>query len=364
MVELSEHLLDLVFRQKSAIIPELGTFKFVSTSAKLNFGENVILPPSQSLVFTESTFDQGELTFQDFLVKEKNFDPYEAGIRIKAYVHQIRNNLKQLGYSYIPGFGTLHLLENDGLRFVAGDKIKAAKPTMGLPELAAIPIAREFAKNQELESEVEITSFIDNRSENVTSEKNRWAMPAIFGFLLLGIGLIAYYLYQSNYGSNSNTETVTPVAVNEDSIALTTAGFVDTSYYNPDDSLADKEAIMAEIEKVPEVEEVKISPEKKIKPVEKVKVPPAETKTEVATPDPVIPDSGKICAIIVGAMGNPANAVKLAKTVKNKGYTPYTYKTKGLTKVGAKCDCDESSIQSTLQAMKKINSSAWVYESD
>ena len=52
------------------------------------------------------------------------------------------------------------------------------------------------------------------------------------------------------------------------------------------------------------------------------------------------------------------------KTVKNKGFTPYSYKTKGLTKVGAKCDCDDASIQSTLKAMKKINSSAWVYESD
>ena len=52
MVELSEHLLDLVFRQKSAIIPDLGTFRFVTTSAKLNFGENVLAPPSQTLVFT------------------------------------------------------------------------------------------------------------------------------------------------------------------------------------------------------------------------------------------------------------------------------------------------------------------------
>lgn len=364
MVELSEHLLDLVFRQKSAIIPELGTFKFVSTSAKLNFGENVILPPSQSLVFTENTFDQGELTLQDFLVKEKNFDPYEAGIRIKAYVHQIRNNLKQLGYSYIPGFGTLHQLENGGLRFVAGDKIKAAKPTMGLPELAAVPIAREFAKNQELESEVEISSFIDNRSENVTSEKNRWAMPAILVFFLLGIGLIAYYLYQSNYGSGENKEIATPVVVNEDSLVLTQAGFVDTSYYNEYDSVADKEAIMEEIEKAPEQEEVNVATSKKVKPAEKTKVQPTETTQEVAPVDPVIPDSGKICAVIVGAMGNPDNAVKLAKTVKNKGFTPYSYKTKGLTKVGARCNCDDTSIQSTLKAMKKINSSAWVYESD
>ena len=212
MVELSEHLLDFVFRQKSAIIPELGTFKFVTTSAKLNFGDNTILPPSQDLVFTESTFEQGDLTLLDFLVKEKGFDPYEANIRIKAYVHQIRSNLRQLGYCYIPGFGTLHLLENGGLKLVAGDKIKAAKPTMGLPELAAIPIAREFAKNQELETQVQGGSFIDNKSDKVTSEKNRWAMQALICFFLLGVGLIAYYFYTNKFGGGDQDTRMVPVS--------------------------------------------------------------------------------------------------------------------------------------------------------
>lgn len=386
MVELSEHLLDLVFRQKSAIIPDLGTFRFVTTSAKLNFGENILVPPSQSLVFTESTFDQGDLTFLDFLVKEKGFDPYEANIRIKAYVHQIRNNFKQLGYSYIPGFGTLHLLENDTLKFVPGDKIKAIKPTLGLPDLTIKPIAREFVKNEIHETEVSTDSFIDTRSEKVASQKNKWAQPALIAFFFLGISLIAYYLYTTTYGDNMDEKAIVNIPVNEDSIKLATSGFVDSTTIEVKDSVSDKAAMVDEIDydqslnKVQEVPVVsELGKEKKVektKPVPaNVKTTPVKTtpvkttpvKTAIVKPDTseeITSPSGKTCAVIVGAMANPDNAKKLARQVKSKGFTPFTFKTKNLTKVGAACNCDSESIESTLEAMKKINSSAWVYESE
>ena len=376
MVELSEHLLDLVFRQKSAIIPDLGTFRFVTTSAKLNFGENVLAPPSQTLVFTESTFDQGDLTFLDFLVKEKGFDPYEANIRIKAYVHQIRNNFKQLGYSYIPGFGTLHQLENDTLKFVPGDKIKAIKPTLGLPDLTIKPIAREFVKNEIHETEVPINSFIGTRSEKVASRKNKWAQPALIAFFLFGISLIAYYLYTTSYGDNMDEKAVVAIPINEDSIKLATSGFVDSTIIEVKDSVSDKAAMVDEIDydqSLNKVQEVPIVSEPvKEKKVEKTKQVPSIVKTTPVKTTTVKPDtseeitspSGKTCAVIVGAMANPDNAKKLARQVKSKGFTPFTFKTKNLTKVGAACNCDSESIESTLEAMKKINSSAWVYESE
>ena len=376
MVELSEHLLDLVFRQKSAIIPDLGTFRFVTTSAKLNFGENVLAPPSQTLVFTESTFDQGDLTFLDFLVKEKGFDPYEANIRIKAYVHQIRNNFKQLGYSYIPGFGTLHLLENDTLKFVPGDKIKAIKPTLGLPDLTIKPIAREFVKNEIHKTEVSTDSFIDTRSEKVASQKNKWAQPALIAFFLFGISLIAYYLYTTSYGDNMDEKAVVAIPINEDSIKLATSGFVDSTIIEVKDSVSDKAAMVDEIDydqSLNKVQEVPIVSEPvKEKKVEKTKQVPSIVKTTPVKTTTVKPDtseeitspSGKTCAVIVGAMANPDNAKKLARQVKSKGFTPFTFKTKNLTKVGAACNCDSESIESTLEAMKKINSSAWVYESE
>ena len=366
MIELSEHLLDLVFRQKSAIIPEFGTFKFVATGARMNFGENLLSPPTQTLVFTESTFDEGDLSFLDFLVKEKGFDPHEASIRIKAYVHQIRNNLRQLNYSYLPGFGTIHQLENEALKFTPGDKIKAMKPTMGLPDLTVYPISREFVKEEILETEVATSTFIDNRSEKVSSEKNRWAAPALVAFLVLGLGLIAYYFYINNFRNDDPDQKMAPVAqINEDSMLLAVNGFRDSTILL--DSVSDKTAMIEEIDNQEIVTENKKTPATSDLNVNKQKTTvPEEQITKAQTdPEEVINTSeGKTCAIIVGAMGNPANAKKLAKTVRSKGFTPFSFKSKGLTKVGASCNCDSESIENTLEAMKKINNSAWVYESE
>jgi len=364
VVELSEYLIDLVFRQKTAIVPELGTFKFVSAPAKMNFGENTLYPPSQHLIFTESTFEQGEVSFQDFLVREKGFDPHEAAIRIKAYVHQIRNNLSTLGYSYIPGFGTLHLLENEALRFTPGDKIKAMKPTLGLPELKVVPVSREFVKDDSLLTEVEATTFIDNRSEKVTSEKNRWAVPALITFVLLGLGLIAYYVYITEIREPDNVPEARSTVADED-MMLADHGFEPVV---TEDSISDKAAMTSEIEHhtssgyTPDDDIAVTQPA--VEEKKEVRPEPSKEK-EVEKPQAAEPASeGKICAVIVGAMANPDNARRLARQVRKAGFQPYSFKSKGLTKVGASCNCDTESIESTLEAMKKINAAAWVYESD
>lgn len=370
VVELSEYLIDLVFRQKAAIVPELGTFKFVTAPAKMNFGENTLYPPSQHLIFTESTFEQGEVSFQDFLVREKGFDPHEAAIRIKAYVHQIRNNLHTLGYSYIPGFGTLHLLENETLRFTPGDKIKAMKPTLGLPELKAVPVSREFVKDDSLLTEVEATTFIDNRSEKVTSEKNRWAVPALITFVLLGFGLIAYYVYINKIRDPEKSPQAIAPVVNEDSLLLAEHGFVEPAAV--EDSVADKAAMLEEIdhhttsEYTPD-DDIAMTSSPRAAKEKKEAQPVPEAPKEKAVENTLAeehPSDGRICAVIVGAMANPDNARRLARQVRKAGFQPYSFKSKGLTKVGASCNCDTESIESTLEAMKKINAAAWVYESD
>ncbi|HQN56124.1 MAG TPA: hypothetical protein PLR24_02755, partial [Saprospiraceae bacterium] len=93
------------------------------------------------------------------------------------------------------------------------------------------------------------------------------------------------------------------------------------------------------------------------KPVKKV-----EKKAEKPLED--TPYTGKVCAIIVGVMSKPENARRLAKTITSAGFQPFSYTSKGLTRVGATCNCDDQSIDSTLRQMKKISADAWLYESE
>lgn len=382
MIELSEYLLDLIFRQKSAVIPEIGSFQFVTKHAQILFGENTLLPPSQHLEFRESTHEGEGMKFVDFLINEKQFEPYEASIRIKAFTHQIKNTIRQHGYCYIPGLGTLHSREDGTLRFAPGDTIKALKPTLGLPTLTITPIAREFTRIAPTEDEVVAETFIDTRSEHVVSSRSRWVTPALLGFLFLGLGLIGYYIYQTNYAGIKDEDEETKVVlpkINEDSILLANHGFLDSSQvqgYQPDDTVPDQEGILEEIAQSPgqttTVTSVPApattSPVSASKPAEPVVQKPVVVE-KPATPDPVentptpdTPAKTAKCAIIVGAMGNKNNANKLVQRVEAAGFTPFTHYSKGLTKVGADCDCDQASVQRTLAAMKKISPGAWVYK--
>ncbi|MCO6460845.1 MAG: hypothetical protein J5I59_05540 [Saprospiraceae bacterium] len=366
MVELSEFLIDLIFRQKSANIPELGSFKFETSPARMNFGENLIYPPTQQLVFSESTSDDDEVSLLDFLVKEKGFDRHEADIWIKAYVHRIREELTSTGFYYIPGLGTLHRTEGSAIHFTPGDKIKAMKPTMGLPELSVTPIQHEYAKQEGTADVAGPNTFVETRPGK--SPQNQWILPLILSFVLLGLGLIGYFLYKNQYKTAESLPPAT-APVNQDSLLLAHNGFEQAT--DSTDSITDETAIINEINHTDtETSQTydDYQPDDAI--VANSATAPEEANQSTQTKSTTITTStsssssdGKVCAVIVGVMANPNNAKRLARTVKKAGFEPFSYISKGLTRVGAACGCDAASIESTLAAMKKINADAWVYES-
>lgn len=375
MVELSELLIDLIFKQKSASVPELGTFEFVANPARIHFGENVIFPPSQQLVFTDSKEDAGEVSFTEFLVQEKGFDEHEALIRVKAYVHKIKENLDTLGYSYLPGLGTLHRSEDAQMEFTPGDKIKAMKPTLGLPEINVEPIAREYVNPESLVEEAEKTVAIQG-DEDDKKQRKSWVLPVVLAFVLLGLGIAGYFLYkmQSNTDQTSvvnqtETQSDTQEVLDDQTSNIPSTGDNNLngmsndgqSEYQPDDAVTDNTIPETNTSVVPKTEP---SPEN-ASPASEEPVKQTKTKEKKAVkPLEDTPHTGKGCAVIVGVMSKPENARRLAQVIKKAGFEPFSYTSKGLTRVGASCNCDDQSIDSTLRLMKKINADAWIYESE
>lgn len=375
MVELSELLIDLIFKQKSATVPELGTFEFVANPARIHFGENIIYPPSQQLVFSDGKMDTGEVGFTEFLVQEKGFDEHEALIRVKAYVHKIKGNLDTLGYSYLPGLGTLHRSENSSLEFTPGDKIKAMKPTLGLPEIKVEPIVREYVDPDKVVRETEVAGPVNDLGDDSRSSKS-WVLPVVLAFILVGLSVTGYYLYKMQ-SDNKGPQEANPVEIPADTAgvednqasAVPSAddaglnGMTDDegSTYQPDDIVTDSNLSETNTQGISNAEtktETSASSSSgSTKPVKKV-----EKKAEKPLED--TPYTGKVCAIIVGVMSKPENARRLARTITNAGFQPFAYTSKGLTRVGASCNCDDQSIDSTLRQMKKINADAWLYESE
>ena len=92
--------------------------------------------------------------------------------------------------------------------------------------------------------------------------------------------------------------------------------------------------------------------------VEKPK--PEETKMN---PDVLLTTTEADCAVIVGVMAQKTNVKKLAAHIRKLGYTPFSYVSNGLTRIGAASACDDATIAKTLADMQQINQDAWVYKS-
>lgn len=346
LIELSEHLLDLLFRQKMATIPELGTFEFNVLPAELHPAENKLSPPQYELIFKEYSTIRPEMSFVDFLIKEKNYDPYDAEVKVKAFVHMLRNGINTQEKCYLPNFGSF-TKTSTGIKFHVTERLKLLKPSMGLPELTLIPLNLEYSPEM-IEAVTQPHTFVDTTSEYVSSEKNRWVLPLIVFFLLLGGGLIAYYFYNETkqISSNDSLDTSTSVtSTSQDSLILSESGFEDTTSANGVSSTAS-----------PANSAVDVPPT----------TPPMDTiSTTMQTPmnpDVLLTTTEADCAVIVGVMAQKTNVKKLAAVIRKAGYTPFSYVSKGLTRIGAATACDEKSINKTLADMQKINVDAWVYK--
>ena len=51
MIEMSDYVLDLLFRQKVISIPGLGTFRIVSSNSSIDFATNTLNPPNYEIRF-------------------------------------------------------------------------------------------------------------------------------------------------------------------------------------------------------------------------------------------------------------------------------------------------------------------------
>lgn len=361
LIELSDHLIDLLFRQKRVVLPDFGSFEFHIQPAEILPADNKINPPVYELLFKPYSNNTADLSFADFLILEKSYDPYDAGIKIKAFIYQIRNALEQTGKCYLPNFGTL-TKDETGIHFSPIDRLKIARAGHGLPQLDLFPVNRSFNQSQIITNDSQST-FIDNSSEFITSEKNKWITPLIVTFLLLGAGLVGYYFYKmysvTDSSNRSNTEQVNQSLINHDSLVLSEQGFEDTiSTVVPDNDSAAYVHTEQNYSPDPPASDQTVSNETDKNEVEKPK--PEETKMN---PDVLLTTTEADCAVIVGVMAQKTNVKKLAAHIRKLGYTPFSYVSNGLTRIGAASACDDATIAKTLADMQQINQDAWVYKS-
>lgn len=371
MIEMSDYVLDLLFRQKVISIPGLGTFRIVSSNSSIDFATNTLNPPNYEIRFDEGVQEDNAVSLLDFLIQEKKFTPDDAKIKLDIYQNQIKQSFNNNNYVYLPEIGTISKNDAGIFYFKPSGKIASFNPTLGLPVLDVRPVSRVYSKSESNSDPVVQTSFEDHQSDYSINKRYKWLSAAILIFLISGLSLIGFFYYRNNFElSNADPLDVGSVDTNgaehQQDALLEENGFteatLDTIFEElPNDDIDNKSKIdpntpmnsgdansrivvksntKAEVEDKPVIHEA----------VVEVKETNIESSSEYR------------CAVIVGSLGDANNVKKLSQRIKKLGFTPYTHKSNALTKVGALCSCDQASIDEMIVAMKKINEAAWVFQ--
>lgn len=283
---------------------------------------------------------------EDFLINEKKYQPGDAAAQVVALTSHLKQNLEEYQKVQLPHFGSL-IHSGTGLIFEPSSELSALISSQDLSALKVNPIPKNYQGTEE--GKMDNHTFVDPDSPVVQSAKNRWLIPLVLLFLLVGIGLIAYFLYKEK------TPTL-PAPVVNDSLVSDGNLYSDTTLYDtnsvdtmnsyiPNDTIASSDY---STETAP--------------PITDDASATHEEYTSDTTPAEVQANAGaQTCAVIVGVMAQHSNVVKLSKRIKKMGYTPFSYVSKGLTRIGAATDCDEESIARTMKDMKTLSPDAWLY---
>jgi cell division septation protein DedD len=349
IVELCSHLLELLFKQKKAIIPEIGTFEFSKVPAELDAQENKILPPYQDLKFYPYSYSGDCISLENFLISEKNYTPEDASTQIKAMSYQLKRGLADYQKVYLPYFGSL-VQSDSGISFEPGDDLKTMISVQDPVALHLTPIPRSYQGTEE--KTIGKNTFVDPDSSAVKSEKNRWVLPLIIAFLILGIGLIAFFVYREQINHTPDLVPVDTLTVSDNTALGDTTLYDTTRVTDTANAFVPADTLNSNVP------------------------PPADTQNTMSQnttkTEEYVPDDSSVhsdmpattsqqCAVIVGVMAQKQNVVKLSHRIRKMGYTPFSYVSKGLTRIGAATACDEESIARTMADMKTISKDAWLY---
>ena len=337
-IEIPKLILDHLLQYGNTSILGLGTLFYDHHSAYLSDDKSQIFPPSNTLVFRESSEDSDQ--FVGYVANRLGIKPKKAIEKVDKYSQHIINNLLNYGKVDIPSVGQFTKDKGEDIEFLQ-NRGEVNSDFFGLPPVKLKPI--QFFKNGDMADApmaVSTASMPSRTAAAVTiatketsstppsynyndDDEGSWIKPLlwIFGLLLLFAllykGCEAYKSNQANLPPVSQVDSTEVDVQKGDEIGGNENGDVDSS------SDGTKEAIV-------------------------------DTTTKINKPTE--------CVIILGAYESARNAMKMSTKISQLGYTPYEeyFDTMDVTRVGFKFDCSDKDLKDFMHKVRKeIAQDAW-----
>ncbi len=339
-IDFSKYITELLFLNPRVIIPGLGAFESQYQESSIDFVQGEILPPSSQLVFNETVSqDDGILT--SYIVQKTGFSVGEVLSTYSSFIDDIKSALDKKEMVAFPSIGRIYKNFEDKIQFLP-ENTNFNTEMYGLPQIQYYPILRskeQFIAKKEAEAE---KLAVVHKQKSARFDTQKWmkaAMPYAAA-AILGFFFIKYALTEKTTTlTGPKKELVSEKKLNQH------AGF---SSKEIDEAIAETENPSSQSSKLYSQGIGTIDEEDSTESLD----------TESATPL----RNQKEAIIIVHSFGNRKNVKRMIKKLSKMGFTPYTDKFKGLTRVGIQFSYDEKSqLQKNLHILRKrINKGAFL----
>jgi hypothetical protein len=173
MADLSKYISELLYLHNCVIIPQLGGFIANYKSAEIDYGKQVIYPPSKTILFNNA-IKQDDGLLINYIAHNQRVSYGVASEWLSAQVKDIQHTLRTEGLVILRSLGAFYLDENQQFQFrtdleknLLGDayglttiRLPSAISVGGKSELKTVPISTNQGGNMSKKTLLKVAAII------------------------------------------------------------------------------------------------------------------------------------------------------------------------------------------------------------
>jgi len=358
--ELSTYISDLLYSHDAVIVPNFGGFVRTYKSSAIDHVQGLIYAPSKQINFNENLVVNDGILI-NYVRKKLNLPAKEARQMVERFVSEIQVAVEKREIVVFPDVGRLYMDYEQNIQFLP-DTSNFSTESYGLPTLQYYPILRNREAIGDEAPEPTTSITISDKNYQNEQRKRKWSAllrPAVPYLIAGAVFFTAFGLYKGmDRANNLNIDMPPTLPVNFNK-KPTAEIIVDVPKRDEDE--LDYESDYDSGKEEMNSNESKSHGENKSSSIDRSHNKELDLEKEtknnytapIDTEGATLGPSQKEGVIIVHAFGNKDNVRKMISKLIELGYSPYTDKTKKLTRVGIQFIYeDKNEIQSLLKDIR------------
>ncbi|MDR9399296.1 MAG: SPOR domain-containing protein [Salibacter sp.] len=334
MRPVEEHIYNLLFDHDCVVLPGVGGFYTVQSSAKLKSGNHKIDPPGKFVAFNKDLRHNDGLLINTISSSE-NIDYEKAKQVVQDFAQPLETAIRRREGFALNGLGTVHFNSEGSLQFEADKTVNFDRDSFGLESVIARPVS------------VKSSSAVESRSEPEpeTPRSTSWKRVAAAAVLLPIVGYGAWFLTATDVlkpDYKFHTSDLNPFTDKICEVYHPRSGSVDLSFEEIKSQKNFDDFILVEDGRT---------------------IPVADGKPAGSGSDRKTTKNQRgNYHLIVGCFGEKRNAERYMNKLTKLGYDPYIVDVKnGLLRVSAENLTSRSTAEESLSKVKtEVQSGAWL----